>query len=167
VYLAEAQLGLGDGEAARSTAERAIRLAEEAGTRGWEARAYLVLARILRALDGAAARDGIAACFARAGALVAETGACAQTPFIIEERARLAMVLGDARGAERLSEEARRSRRWGRPATPRGSRASSRRARGPEPAPGDPGCGTLPRGRAGWPWNPRCVGIASHLPSEP
>jgi adenylate cyclase len=108
-YMAEAQLGLGDGEAARATVERAIRSAETAGTRAWEARAHLARARVLRTLDGAAARDAIAACLGRAETLVAETGARAQTPFVIEERARLAMVLGDTSGGARLLQEARRA----------------------------------------------------------
>ena len=50
-------------------------------------RAHLAQARVLRALDGvrraARHRGGLA----RAEALVAETGARAQTPFVIEERA--------------------------------------------------------------------------------
>jgi hypothetical protein len=107
--MAEAQLGLGDGEAARATVERAIRSAETAGTRAWEARAHLARARVLRTLDGAAAGDAVEACLGRAETLVAETGACAQTPFVIEERARLAMVLGDTSGGVRLLQEARRA----------------------------------------------------------
>jgi tetratricopeptide (TPR) repeat protein len=108
-YMAEAQLGLGDGEAARATVDQAIQLAQAAGTRAWEARAHLTRARILRALDGAAARVAIEACLGRAETLVAETGARAQTPFVIEERARLAMVLGDTSGGARLLQEARRA----------------------------------------------------------
>jgi tetratricopeptide (TPR) repeat protein len=105
--MAEARLALGDGEAARSGAERAIELAQEAGTRTWEARACLTRARILRALEGAAACDSIEASLARAETLIAETGARAQTPFVIEERARLAMVLGDSLSSARLLQEAR------------------------------------------------------------
>jgi class 3 adenylate cyclase/tetratricopeptide (TPR) repeat protein len=106
-YVAEARLALGDGEAARSTVERAIELAQEAGTRAWEARAQLARARILRTLQGAAARDAIEVCLARAETLIAETGARALTPFVIEERARLAAVLGDAPSGARLLQEAR------------------------------------------------------------
>ncbi len=80
---------------------------QRAGARAWEARAYLTRARILRALDGAPARDAIEACLGRAETLVAETGARAQTPFVIEERARLARVLGDVRDSTRLLQEAR------------------------------------------------------------
>ena len=125
-YMAEAQLGLGDGEAARATGEQAIQLAQAAGTRAWEARAHLTRARILRALDGAAARAVIEACLGRAETLVAETGARAQTPFVIEERGRLAMVLGDTAAARASCRtHGVRSTRRGRPAMPRGWRASS------------------------------------------
>ena len=100
---------MGDAEAARATADRAIRLAQERGTHGWEARAHLAQARVLRALDGVTAKAAIEACLARAEALVAETGARAQTPFLIEERARLVMDLGDARDSARLLREAQRA----------------------------------------------------------
>jgi tetratricopeptide (TPR) repeat protein len=108
-YLAEAHLGTGDGEAARATVEQAIRLAQERGTRGWEIRAHLAQARVLRTLDGTTARSTIEACLARAEALVVETGARAQTPFLIEERARLAADLGDARAGARLLREAQQA----------------------------------------------------------
>jgi len=108
-YVAEAQLGIGSAEAARSEVERAIQMARAIGARGWEARANLVRARVLRTLDGAAARDAIDASLDHAEALIAETGARAQTPFVIEERARLALVLGDVDGGVRLLEDARRA----------------------------------------------------------
>jgi len=41
--------------------------------------------------------------------VVVETGAGAQTPFLIEERARLARDVGDSRGAARLLREAQRA----------------------------------------------------------
>jgi class 3 adenylate cyclase/tetratricopeptide (TPR) repeat protein len=105
-FLTEALLGTGDAVGARTTAERAIRLAQERGTRGFEVRAHLAQARVLRALDGVAAKAEIETCLARAEALVAETGARGQTPFLIEERARLAGDLGDAREGARLLREA-------------------------------------------------------------
>jgi len=108
-FLAEAELGTGDADAARVTAEEAIRLARERGTRGWEARAHLAHARVLRAVDGTAARAAIEASLTRAAELVHETGSCAQIPFLIEERARLATDLGDVRDAERLRREAQRA----------------------------------------------------------
>jgi len=108
-FLAEARLGVGDAEGARATADQAIRLAQERGTRGWEVRAHLAQARVLRALDGVAAKAAIEACLVRAEALVAETGARAQTPFLIEERARLALDLGDARDGACLLREAQRA----------------------------------------------------------
>jgi tetratricopeptide (TPR) repeat protein len=107
-FLAEAQLGTGDAAAARTTAERAIRLAQERGTRGYEVRAHLAQARVLRALDGLSAKAAIEACLARAEALVVETGARAQTPFLIEERARLAIDLGDREDGMRILREAQR-----------------------------------------------------------
>jgi len=108
-FLAEARLRVGDAEGARATAERAIRLAQERGTRGWEIRAQRAQAQVLRALDGVAAKTAIETCLARAEALVAETGARAQAPFVIEERARLVMDLGDARDSVRLLREAQRA----------------------------------------------------------
>jgi hypothetical protein len=100
---------VGDAEGARATADQAIRLAQERGTRGWEVRAHLAQARVLRLLDGVSAKAAIEASLARAEALIAETGACAQTPFVIEERARLAIDLGDARAGAQLLREARRA----------------------------------------------------------
>jgi len=107
--LAEARLGVGDAEGARATADQAIRLAQDRGTRGWEVRAHLAQARVLRLLDGVSAKAAIEASLARAEALIAETGAGAQTPFVIEERARLAIDLGDARTGAQLLREARRA----------------------------------------------------------
>ena len=107
--LAEARLGVGDVEVARATAVRAIRVAQERGTRGWEVRAHLAHARVLRALDGVSAKAAIEACLARAEALIAETGARAQLPFLIEEHADLAMDLGDPRESVRLLREAQRA----------------------------------------------------------
>jgi tetratricopeptide (TPR) repeat protein len=107
--LAEAHLGAGDGAAARATVGGAIRLAQERGTRGWEVYAHLAQARVLRALDGATAKAAIEACLGRAEDLVAETGARAQLPFVIEERARLARDIGDAREAKRRLREALRA----------------------------------------------------------
>jgi adenylate cyclase len=103
--LAEAYLGTGESKAARATVERALLLAQERCTRGWEVYAHLVQARVLRALDGATAKAAIEVCLGRAETLIAETGAYAQLPFVIEERARLALDLGDAReGTHRLRE---------------------------------------------------------------
>jgi hypothetical protein len=64
---------------------------------------------VLRALNGVTAKAAIEASLARAEALVAETGAGAQLPFLIEERARLALDLGDAREGTRLLREAQRA----------------------------------------------------------
>jgi class 3 adenylate cyclase/tetratricopeptide (TPR) repeat protein len=107
--LAEAQLGTGDGEAARATVELAIRLARERGARAGEARAHMVQARVLRALDGVTAKAAIEASLGRAEALAAETGARPLLPFVIEERARLALDLGDAAVGQRRLREAQRT----------------------------------------------------------
>jgi hypothetical protein len=64
---------------------------------------------VLRRLDAGAAQAAIEACMARAEALIAETGARAQTPFLIEEAARLALELGNAPDGARLLGDARRA----------------------------------------------------------
>jgi class 3 adenylate cyclase/tetratricopeptide (TPR) repeat protein len=107
--IAEVHLIAGEGDAARASVERAIRLAQERGTRAYEAYTHLAQARVLRALDGASAKSAIEACLGRAEALIAETGARAQLPFVIEERARLALDLGDAHEGARLLREAQRA----------------------------------------------------------
>ena len=73
-------------------------------------RAHTSRARVLRALDGTTARVAIEASLTCAETLVAETGARAQTPFLIEERARLAVDLGGAGAGARLLREAQQAR---------------------------------------------------------
>ncbi len=59
---------------------------------------------MLRALDGLASQAAIEACLTRAEALIDETGARAQTPFVIEERGRLAGSAPLLREAQRIFE---------------------------------------------------------------
>ena len=62
---------------------------------------------MLRALDRAGARAEIEASLARVQFLLEKSGAQAFAPFIVEERARLAVVLGDEQGAADLLRRAR------------------------------------------------------------
>jgi adenylate cyclase len=106
--LAEAQLGAGDGEEARTTADEAVRVAERLGTRMYEQHALLAKARVLLALDGAKAAREIEATLERASALLRSTGARSYEPEILEARARLAGAHTDAATCERLLREAAR-----------------------------------------------------------
>jgi hypothetical protein len=63
-----------------------------------EVRAHLARARVLLALDGAAARGEIEASLDRALALVCSTGARSYEPQIHVERARLLDILSDSVG---------------------------------------------------------------------
>jgi tetratricopeptide (TPR) repeat protein len=102
--LAEAHLAAGHAERARAEANRGI---AERDTWVHELRAHLSRSRVLRALDGAGARAEIEASLARAWLLLEWSGARAFAPFIVEERARLAAVLGDEAGAADLLRRAR------------------------------------------------------------
>ncbi len=102
--LAEAHLAAGDSASARTVANRCT---AERDTWVFELRAHLSRSRVLRALDGADARTEIDASLGRAELLLAWSGALAFAPFIVEERARLAAVLGDAEAAADLLRRAR------------------------------------------------------------
>jgi tetratricopeptide (TPR) repeat protein len=97
--LAEAHLAAGDAANARIVANRSI---VERDTWVFELRAHLARSRVLRALDGADARSEIEASLARAEVLLESSGARAFAPFIVEERARLAAVLGNEDSARDL-----------------------------------------------------------------
>ena len=103
--LAEAHLAAGDATNARIVANRCT---ADRNTWGYELRAHLSRSRVLRALDGAEAQGEIEATFARAKQLLEKSGARAFAPFIVEERARLDEVLGDAKGAVQGLREAQR-----------------------------------------------------------
>ena len=62
--------------------------------------------RVLRALDGADAKDEIEAALGRASELVHATGARSYEPQVLLERARLAEVLADEAGHQRWLREA-------------------------------------------------------------
>ncbi|MBW2292156.1 MAG: AAA family ATPase [Deltaproteobacteria bacterium] len=104
--LAEAYLAAGDAKSARAAAQRCE---DEFGAPPYDLWGHVFRARVLRALDGAKARVEIEASLSRAEKLLERCEAWAFGPFIIEERARLAEVLGDAEGAAHLLREARRA----------------------------------------------------------
>jgi class 3 adenylate cyclase/tetratricopeptide (TPR) repeat protein len=107
-HLAEARLGAGDLRAAEAAAEQGIRRAQDRGQLYFEALNHLARARILRRARGADARDEIERALGRALELVEETNGRSIEPRLIEERARLAGLLGDGAGCERALREARR-----------------------------------------------------------
>jgi hypothetical protein len=73
-----------------------------------EVHAQVARARVLLALDGAAARDEVETSLDRALALVQSTGARSYEPQIHVERARLARLLGDSAGRLAWLREAQR-----------------------------------------------------------
>jgi predicted ATPase/class 3 adenylate cyclase len=106
-FLAEAYLGLGDREQARAVAETGIRAGRDAGTKLWEARAHLAVARILLQTE-APEPDRADEALRRAEELIAETGGRAYQPFVHEERANLARVVADDAGRDHHLREAHR-----------------------------------------------------------
>jgi adenylate cyclase len=106
--LSSAQLGLGDARRARETAEQAISIALEQGTKEQQCQAQLALAQALLESEGARAQRAIEESLARALTLIEETEARSYTPFVHEERAELARLLGDDVTRERELREAHR-----------------------------------------------------------
>ena len=106
--LAEAQLGGGDVEKARATAEDAVRRVRALSTKVTECRALLTFARVLLRSEGAGARGPVEAALGRTLALVAETGAGLYEPQIRLELAELARLTGDEDARRRELSEARR-----------------------------------------------------------
>ena len=106
--LAEAQLGGGDVERARATAEDAVRRVHDLSTKVTECRALLTFARVLLRSEGAAARGPVEAALGQALALVAETGAGRYEPQIRLELAELARLTGDEDARWRELSQARR-----------------------------------------------------------
>jgi class 3 adenylate cyclase len=94
-YLARAEIGLGETEAACATAEQAVALAHRQGARFQESMGEVVHASTLRAHLGVDASDESEACLARGHALMEETGGRVLGPQITEERARIAALKGD------------------------------------------------------------------------
>jgi class 3 adenylate cyclase len=106
--LAEARLGAGDLRAAQDAADEGIRRARERGQLYFEALNHLAQARVLRQARGVDARDEIERSLARALELVEETNGRSIEPQLLEERARLAGLLGDAAACERRLRNAQR-----------------------------------------------------------
>jgi adenylate cyclase len=105
-HLARAYLNQGDAARARTAAEQSVVCAQRQGARFFECMGELERARALLAEPGASASREIEACLDHALALIAETGGRAIEPQVIEERARLAALRGDARAT---SEDLRRA----------------------------------------------------------
>ncbi len=105
---ATAHLAAGNLDRARELIEQAQAFAARGGARMRGAHVDLVEARILRARDGRRARDPIESLLARADATIRDSGAAGWRPFVEEERARLADVMGDSAGARDHLQEALR-----------------------------------------------------------
>jgi len=91
--LAEAYLAVGRSDAARELAETELHVP---GARTCRLRARISQARVLRALDGAAATPRIEALVDDADLMLEQSAAYAYRPMIAEERARLAIANGAA-----------------------------------------------------------------------
>jgi class 3 adenylate cyclase/tetratricopeptide (TPR) repeat protein len=107
-FLAESYLALGEESRARETANGALTVARRCRQRVNECQAHLANARVLLATEGAKAREAIEATLAEAMTIVQEAGAKSQEPFIHEERAALARLLGDDATHQRELREAHR-----------------------------------------------------------
>ena len=99
--LAEADLGLGELDLARSTAEEAVAASRRRRTRFVELFSQLALARALLRANGGASAETSAASLERALALIEETGATALEPFVRVERAELARARGEGEACKR------------------------------------------------------------------
>ncbi|NIR59645.1 MAG: hypothetical protein GWO02_09040 [Gammaproteobacteria bacterium] len=97
--LSRAQLGEGETELARATAEEAIACSRRQGSLFFECEGQLALARALRASPGQSAARAIEACLDRALELVRDSDAHVFEPQILEECARLAALCGDGAAA--------------------------------------------------------------------
>jgi class 3 adenylate cyclase/tetratricopeptide (TPR) repeat protein len=104
--LAQAYMGSGDLQAARTTAEEAVRLTAAHGWQGVDA--YLTLALVLLESEGAKARYQIEAALAGAQQKVDSSGATSRQPYLSEARGALARLLGDEHGEARHLREAHR-----------------------------------------------------------
>ncbi len=102
--LAGAHLLCGNLDEARAAAERAV----ERSQGGVVIEPCITLARVLRVSEGAAAADEIEAQLQRAKAAIERYGYALLTPFLSEESAHFARLLGDEEGCERHLREAHR-----------------------------------------------------------
>jgi adenylate cyclase len=106
--LAQAYLGCGDRDRARTLAEQAVARNRAIGALGFEIPALRTLARVLRTIDPAREVETIEASLSRAEDLVRETGARRFLPSLHEERAGLARALQRPSDADRELREAHR-----------------------------------------------------------
>jgi class 3 adenylate cyclase/tetratricopeptide (TPR) repeat protein len=106
--LAQAYLGRGDADQARSIAEQAVAQNRASAALLFEIGALRTLARVLRTIDPAREVETIETSLSRAEDLVRKTGARLQLPSIREERACLARALERPAEAERELCEAQR-----------------------------------------------------------
>ena len=107
-WLAAAHLGVNRTAEARAAAEEALEVARRRRTKPAECIAYIGWARVLLRTEGVRSRAAIEAALDRALALVEETGAMNNEPFIRVQRARLAAIADDREGWRRELEAARR-----------------------------------------------------------
>ena len=98
-FLAEAHLDAGDVWRGLAAATEATRVAQERGSRWWEIRALRAEARALIRKDGALYESQVRARLERAFALVDDTGAACEAPFLHQQLAALAFARGDAAGS--------------------------------------------------------------------
>ncbi len=98
--LAQAWLAAGDPARARAIAEDTLTNCLDVGARLVAIDAAVVLAAALRAESGVSAAARIDEVLATADRLIAETGACNLTPFVLVERAALAELRSDTRQQE-------------------------------------------------------------------
>ena len=106
--LAQAYLGCGDRDRARSVAEQAVAQNRASGALRYEIYTLRTLAEVLRTIDPAREVETIEASLSRAEDLVRETGARLHLPSVHEERARLARALKRPSDANRELREAHR-----------------------------------------------------------
>jgi adenylate cyclase len=104
--LAEAQLAVGEREAAEASAREAIDRASAGGCDYYEAHAQISLARVLLRDDAPAPVAEIETALDRAEELVERTGGRSLSPRILELRGRRAAARGDGKAADGLLREA-------------------------------------------------------------
>ena len=107
-FLAETYLALGEEDRAREAASESVTVTRRRRVRLYACEAHLANARVFLATEGAKAREVIEATLVEAMTIVQETGAKGLEPFIHEERAALARLLGDDATCQRELREAHR-----------------------------------------------------------
>jgi tetratricopeptide (TPR) repeat protein len=106
--LAQAYLGCGDRDRARTVAEQAVAQLRASGALLYEIAALRTLVRVLRTIDPAREIETIEASLLRAEDIVRETGARLFLPSLHEERAAFARALQRPSDADRELREAHR-----------------------------------------------------------